>query len=249
MTALTIVHLYPRELGINGDVGNVTALVERARWRGIPVAVHAHHPGRVPLPDADIIHIGSGPISGQRAVYADLQRIAPALRDAVASGVPLLAIAGGWQLLGRELVEPNGDRLVGAGVFPTRAVLSARRTVGEILVRTGGGMLAGFENHSAVTTLDDGAAPLGRVVAGGGNTPGAPAETRAEGVRLGSSIGTHLHGSFLPMNPSIADELLREALRRRGGSQAWQDPDALLEVDRYAAATRAAIASRLRVRG
>ncbi|HEY5222913.1 MAG TPA: cobyric acid synthase [Microbacteriaceae bacterium] len=251
--SLSIVNLYPNELGINGDVGNVTALVARAQWRGIAVTVHNHHVGAELPEQIDLLHIGSGPLSGQRAVHGDALHNAAALRDAVGAGVPLLAIAGGWQLLGRELTAPDGERMPGAGVFPSRAVLSSRRTVGEILVRTEGGVLAGFENHAALTSLEDGAAPLGSVIAGGGNTAQAPLEHRVEGIRVGSAIGTQLHGPILPMNPSLADELLSAALLRRGEGAVWSDAlsrpsDAVREVDEYAAAARAAIAGRLRAR-
>ncbi len=236
MSTLRILHLYPRELGINGDVGNVTALVERARWRGIEADVVRHEPDSA-LPDAvDIVHIGSGPLSGQRAVWADVQRIAPALRDWRDAGVPILAVAGGWQLLGTELVTADGERLPAAGVFPTRATLGAARHVGEIVVRTGEGMLAGFENHSAVTVLEGGE-PLGDVVSGTGN------DGVHEGVLVGAAIGTHLHGPVLPMNPALADRILSTAL----GDELVTEPRAAA-VDRYAANARRAIADRLGVR-
>jgi CobQ-like glutamine amidotransferase family enzyme len=250
MRPLQILHLYPRELGINGDVGNVTALAQRARWRSIDVEVKRHDPGDELPSEIDLIHIGSGPLSGQRAVYSDLRRITPLLLDARDSGTPILAIAGGWQLLGRSLVTPEGEELTGAGVFATTAVLSARRTVGEIVVRRDGGIIAGFENHSSTITLDAGATPLGRVLGGGGNTSEAPADERMEGVRSGDSIGTNLHGPLLPMNPQLADELLASALRRRGDTSALDDPtrsEGIRTVDDYAARARAALAARIGV--
>jgi len=248
MSALTIVHLYPRELGINGDAGNVTALQTRARWRGIPVTVHHHHPGGE-LPDQiDLIHIGSGPVAGQRAVHSDVLRIAQTLTDAASAGVPVLAIAGGWQLLSRGVQLPDGEQLVGAGVFPSRTVLDRNRAVGEIVARAQDTVLAGFENHSGTTTLEDGAEPLARVLSGVGNTQAATGEQRVEGIRIGASIGTHLHGPFLPMNPAIADQLLRSALRHGDAQAAWPESDAITRVDAHAAKAREAIAKRLGVR-
>ncbi|WP_271178888.1 type 1 glutamine amidotransferase [Leifsonia poae] len=245
MTALRILHLYPRELGINGDVGNVTALVERARWRGIETEVVTHEAG-VRLPDdIDIVHIGSGPLSSQRVVLEDVQRIAPALRAWRDGGVPVLAIAGGWQLLGSELVTSDGERLAGAGVFPTRATLGAERHVGEIVVRTSEGTLAGFENHSATTVLE-GAEPLGTVISGFGNE--ASSSERYEGVRIAAAIGTHLHGPVLPMNPSLADRMLGSALALRGTSEPLATTSELEHVDRFAANARRAIADRLGVK-
>ncbi|AAT88888.1 cobyric acid synthase [Leifsonia xyli subsp. xyli] len=234
MSLLRILHLYPRELGINGDAGNVHALAERARWRGVDAEVVGHAPGGELPGSVDLIHIGSGPLSSQRAVHEDVLRIAPRLRQWRDAGVPILAIAGGWQLLGRELVTPDGEVLAGAEVFPTRAVLSSQRHVAEVLVRTNAsGTLAGFENHSAATTLEGGE-PLGGIVGCVGNGDGA------EGVVFGAAMGTHLHGPVLPMNPVLADRMLATALH------AELPPVAETErVDRYAANARRAIADRL----
>jgi len=236
VSVLRILHLYPRELGINGDAGNVLALAERARWRGIEAEVVSHAPGGELPASADIVHIGSGPLSAQRAVHADVLGIADRLRDWRDAGVPILAIAGGWQLLGRELVTPEGETLAGAGVFPSRAVLGAARHVGEIVVRsTELGSLAGFENHSARTELEGGE-PLGRVLSGTGN------DGASEGVTVGASIGTHLHGPMLPMNPVLADRLLATALRAELPAVPQTE-----RVDRYATNARRAIAERLGV--
>jgi CobQ-like glutamine amidotransferase family enzyme len=236
VSVLRILHLYPRELGINGDAGNVLALAERARWRGVEAEVVTHAVGDELPASVDLIHIGSGPLSSQRVVHADVLRIAPQLRQWRDAGVPILAIAGGWQLLGRELVTPEGETLGGAEVFPTRSVLGTERHVAEVVVRTREtGTLAGFENHSAVTTLEGGE-PLGQVVSGFGNGDGS------EGVVLGASIGTHLHGPVLPMNPVLADRMLATALR------AELPPVTQTErVDRYATNARRAIADRLSV--
>jgi CobQ-like glutamine amidotransferase family enzyme len=236
VSVLRILHLYPRELGINGDAGNVLALAERARWRGVEAEIVTHAPGGELPASVDIVHIGSGPLSAQRAVHDDIQRIAGRLRDWRDAGIPILAIAGGWQLLGEELVTPEGETLAGAGVFPSRALLGTERHVGEIVVRTTEtGTLAGFENHSARTELHGGE-PIGRVLSGTGN------DGATEGVVLGAAIGTHLHGPVLPMNPVLADRMLATALR------AELPPVSQTErVDRYATNARRAIADRLGV--
>jgi CobQ-like glutamine amidotransferase family enzyme len=245
---IRVVHLYPRELGINGDAGNVAALVRRAGWRGARVEVLNHSPGD-PLPEsADLVHIGSGPVSGQRAVYSDVVRIGPWLRAQAGDGVPFLAIAAGWQLLGTGVTTEEGEALVGAGVFPSSATLSRHRTVGEIAVRAEGVTLAGFENHSATTRLTDGARPLGTVLAGTGNDPEAQSGERVEGVRDGALIGTALHGAFLPLNPVMADELLTIAAARTGVELEAVADDALGVADGYADEARATILSRLGVR-
>ncbi len=244
MTApLRILHLYPRELGINGDAGNVTALVKRAQWRGRETTVHRHNVGDGLVTAVDIVHVGSGPLSSQRIVHADLLRIAAALRDLAASGVPILAVAGGWQLLGHLLVTADGETLAGAGVFPSRATLGSERHVGEIVLESADGTLAGFENHSATTVLDEGATALGTVVGGFGNDPDAKG-VRVEGVRVGESFGTHLHGPVLPMNPVLADRLLAAALAVRGEELPQPIARELASADGFAANARRAIAQR-----
>lgn len=238
MTAeLVFVHLYPRELGINGDVGNVLALRKRAEWRGLKVRVVDHGPGDELPATAHLVHIGSGPASARAGVEADVQRIAPALRSWADAGVPFLAIASGWQLLGRELVEPDGRRIAGAGVFPSTATLGERRFVGEVSGSSELGTVAGFENHSAVTILDEGVAPLVRLEGGHG-------ETRTDGVVAGELIGTNLHGAFLPMNPHWADRLLDAALRLARVQPADAD-SRMFEVDAEARRSREAIRRRL----
>lgn len=223
--SIVVLHLYPRELGINGDVGNVMALAKRAQWRGMPLTVIDHEIGAA-LPDTvHLIHIGSGPVSAQELVHDDLLRIAPTLRAWALEGVPVLAIAGGWQLLGRSLVLDDGRRLEGAAVFPTDAVLTASRQVDEVFTLEA----AGFENHAATTTLSGGTS-----FAGG------------RGIRVGDSIATVLHGPFLPMNPTFADSLLAVAAQRAGVTMG-PDDERIARADEYAAKSREAIRRRLRL--
>ncbi|MDO7882089.1 type 1 glutamine amidotransferase [Salinibacterium soli] len=218
---ITILHLYPRELGINGDVGNVLALRRRAQWRGAEVRVVDHEVG-APLPEvAHLVHIGSGPLSAQQLVLDDLAAIAPTLRSWAADGVPFLAVAGGWQLLGRSLVLTDGTVLPGAEVLPSDATLTDRRIVREVWSDD----VAGFENHGARTTVD-----------------GRPVEWPV--ARFGSSIATTLHGPFLPMNPTFADELLTVAADR-AGVELGAAGESIALVDDYAARSRRAIKGRL----
>ncbi len=158
----------------------------------------------------------------------------------------MLAVCGGYQLLGRSYRDLAGQELPGAGVFPLVTVAGERRMIGDVLLecdldpgerRT----VAGFENHAGRTILDEGAAPLGRVVAGFGND----GESGYEGCRVGSAIGTYLHGPLLPRNPWLADWLLARAAEHRTGTrpvfEALQDE---LEQDAHAVS-----AGRARARG
>ncbi|WP_411699805.1 type 1 glutamine amidotransferase [Conyzicola sp.] len=244
--SLTILSLYPRQLGINGDSGNVLALRVRAEACGIDVTVVEHNVGDTLPDDVDLVHIGSGPRTAQLAVQADLALITPRLAAWKNAGVPVVAIAGGWQLLGSSIVDETGERIPAAALFPTTSTLVAQRAVGEIVVSTEWGTVAGFENHGAITTLDAGASPFGTVTAGFGNAGAASsAGLGIEGVVDGASIGTHLHGPLLPMNPAIADRLLRAALEHRGLDGALESSERLAAIDLAASNSRAAIAKRL----
>lgn len=218
---IRVLHLYPRELGINGDVGNVLALRRRAEWYGVDLEVVDHEVGADVPADAHLVHIGSGPVSGQRLVVDDLQRIAPTLRSWAEAGVPALAIAGGWQLLGDSLTLESGEVLPGARVLPTSATLTGHRIVGEVWIDD----VAGFENHAAVTTTRTGERAAWPV------------------ARFGVSIATTLHGPFLPMNPRFADELLATAAALAGVSLGAPSPR-LAEVDAAAERSRDAIRRR-----
>jgi len=218
VTALRILHLYPRELGINGDAGNVATLVQRLEWRGIDSEVLTRGIGDSMPKSVDLVHIGTGQAAAQRTVHPDLMTISTALRDFAAANVPIVAITAGWQLLGRELELADGTVLEGVGVFPSRARLVNDRVIGEITGHAlDGELVAGFENHGAVTTVPDGALSVMTVSKGFGNScRDAVTGPRREGIRDGVNIGTNLHGPFLPMNPRFADELLTAALARTG---------------------------------
>lgn len=244
MSGIVLLHLYPRELGINGDVGNVTALARRAQWRGMPLRVVDHDVGSTLPPAVHLVHIGSGPVSAQQLVRADLATIAPQLRSWAAAGIPFLAIAGGWQLLGRSVTALDGTMHEGVGVFPSSALLTDRRAADEVAATDD---IAGFENHGAVTTLLDGAQPLTTTLYGHGNAAGTgPDRGAPEGVIAGPSIGTNLHGPFLPMNPAFAD-LLLDAAAVLAEVPFGADRGRCAEVDEYAARSRAAIRGRVGV--
>ncbi len=239
MTGLTILHLYPHELGINGDRGNVTVLARRAGWRGVEANVVGHSPGSGDLPDADVVVVGSGPLSAMRSVHADLLQHASRLRDLVSGGAALLAVSGGMHLLGTEIELEDGSVLEGAGVLPVRTVLSAKRSVGDLVVETAAGTIVGYENHGSLVTLQGGAKPLGTVRSGFGNGGSGG----GEGVRVGSAVGTHLGGPVLALNPALADELLTAALARRGGALGATADESLGRIDEWARLARETVAA------
>lgn len=236
MTApFVIAHLYPRDMSIYGDLGNVITLRRRLEWRGHPVEVRPVEVGAAFDPTAaDIIFGGGGQDSGQLAVGADLQARGEALRAAAAAGVPMLLVCGLYQLFGHAFVTEDGRRIPGIGVFDAITHASAARLIGNVVLSSGFGQLVGFENHSGRTLLGPDQAPLGRVVTGGGND----GVSGAEGAVAHAAVGTYLHGPVLPNNPRLADHLIGVAMRRRGRDPVLAPLDDGLETVAAAVAAR-----------
>ena len=232
---LTLLHLYPDEMSIYGDHGNVLALVRRAQWRGIDVSVREVGLGdRVDVTDADLIVGGGGQDRGQLTVADDLLRHGDALRRAADDGVVMLAVCGTFQLFGRGFVTANGDEMEGIGIFDAETVGSDERLTGGVVVDVPGlGTIVGYENHSGLTTLGPDQRPLGTVLVGAGND----GRSGVEGAVRDHVYGTYLHGPVLPRNPGFADALLQAALARRDGDTVTLEPlDDRLEHDAAAVA-------------
>lgn len=212
---LRIYHLYPAEMNIYGDWGNILALQQRLRWRGYeaeyrPVRLGEQHD----FTQADIVFGGGGQDKGQIAVADDLQDRLDNLHKAVADGVVMLAVCGIYQLFGRQFITSDGAELPGTAIFAAETTGSSDRLIGNVIIQTEWGELVGFENHSGKTKLDPGQSVLGRVVKGYGNN----GEDGFEGAKIDNVFGTYLHGPLLPKNPQFTDELLRRALMNRGES-------------------------------
>jgi lipid II isoglutaminyl synthase (glutamine-hydrolysing) len=219
-------HLYPDYLNIYADRGNIAVLARRAAWRGHELEVRSLSVGDEVRPgEHDLLYVGGGQDREQALVAEDLATKASGVLEAVAGGAAVLAVCGGYQLLGRSYRDLHGADLPGIGLFPLETVAGTTRMIGDVLLecelesgerRT----LAGFENHAGRTLLDSGAEPLGRVVAGFGND----GESGREGCRVGRAVGTYLHGPLLPRNPWFADWLLAQALARRLGEPPELEP-------------------------
>jgi CobQ-like glutamine amidotransferase family enzyme len=223
---ISVGHLFPDYLNIYADRGNMAVLARRAEWRGHEVDVESLGAGDELRPGRhDLYYIGGGQDREQELIAPALAAHGAALREAVAGGAALLAVCGGYQLLGRFYRDQSGDELPGVGLFPLHTVAGDRRMIGDVLLECElvpgeRGLLAGFENHAGRTYLDDGAEPLGRVLAGFGND----GESGFEGCRAGRAVGTYLHGPLLPRNPWLADWLLVQALAHRTGEPLALEP-------------------------
>jgi CobQ-like glutamine amidotransferase family enzyme len=245
---ISIGHLYPDYLNIYADRGNIAVLASRAARRGIDFEVTAIGLEELPEPGAyDLFYVGGGQDREQALIAPDLAAKGPALREAVERGAAVLAVCGGYQLLGRFYRDRYGSELPGAGMFPLHTIAGDRRMIGDVLIECdlGSGSVksvAGFENHAGRTILDDGATPLGRVIAGFGND----GRSGFEGCRVGRALGTYLHGPLLPRNPRLADWLIAQALGHRTGGE---PPELEPLDDSLEAQAHAVSAARARARG
>jgi len=213
---LVLGHLYPELLNLYGDRGNVTAIVRRCQWRGLPVVLRQVHLGEwADFRQFDLLFIGGGSDREMAACSADFLRRAENLGKAVEGGLVVLAVCGGYQLLGHYYQTAGGKTVTGLGILDFYTVAGNRRLVGNAAadVRLGGVRvrLAGFENHLGRTYLGR-VEPLGKVVFGHGNN----GLDGTEGARYKNVFCTYLHGPVLPKNPAFSDHLIELAAGRKG---------------------------------
>lgn len=215
--ALTLVHLYPREMSIYGDLGNTRALQVRLQRHGYEVEVVGHAPGEQLREDADLVVGGGGQDSGQARVEDDLARNGDTLRHLAKDGVPMLVVCGMYQLFGRDFTTVAGQRMPGLGILDVTTTGGAERMIGPVVIENCFGQMVGYENHSGRTLRGGAQDPLGTVLFGHGND----GRDKTEGAVRDAVYGTYLHGPVLPANPALTDTLIRFAVDRRveGGFQ------------------------------
>ncbi len=216
----TVGWLYPDLMNIYGDRGNILTLLRRAEWHGFEAGVVElqRGPAGEQMRDVDVFFFGGGQDREQALIYDDLREHKQEhLKAAVENGAQVLAVCGGYQLLGHYYQTADGERFDGIGLLDVTTKAGKKRFIGDVVVQASEalhlapGTLVGFENHSGRTYLGPDARPLGKVLQGHGNN-GAD---RTEGAVQGGMIGTYLHGSLLPKNPHLADHLIANAIRRR----------------------------------
>jgi lipid II isoglutaminyl synthase (glutamine-hydrolysing) len=237
---LRVCALYPDLMNIYADRGNLLMLERRCGWRGIGFSVTASGLGDELDPDAaDLYYIGGGQDRDQELCARDLAEVKRrALHAVAARGGVILAVCGGYQLLGHSY-QLGEEKLPGVGLVDLRTVRGdGDRLIGnaaiEIELEPGERrVLAGFENHGGRTYLGAGTSPLGRVLRGHGNN----GEDGFEGVRERNVIGTYLHGPLLPKNAWFADWLIATAV---GLAAPLAPLDDELEAEAHADARRAA---------
>lgn len=215
---LVIAHMFPDLLNLYGDGGNVRVLEQRCRWRGIPVEVRrVEHGQAIDLSDVDLVFLGGGPDREQRLASSQLMRMRDDIARFVEEGGALLAICGGYQILGKTWLLGD-EEVEGLGILDIethRPGTSADRLIGNVVLDSpvASRPVVGYENHAGRTYLASDVKAFGSVASSAGK--GNNGEDKADGVLHRNVVATYLHGPLLPKNPEVADCLVRAALERR----------------------------------
>lgn len=225
---IRIGHLYPDMLNLYGDRGNIIALTKRLEARNIEVQTEAITMGKsFNADDFDILFIGGGQDFEQDVLLDDLKKGKDVeINKAIHNGTAMLAICGGYQMLGKYYKTYDGKMLEYMGALDFYTEGKEERMIGNYAFKTKEGIeVVGFENHSGRTYLGEGVEPLGRMIKGYGNN----GEDGTEGVRFMNTFGTYSHGPVLPKNPQLADLLISKAVENKYGDQKLIELDDALE--------------------
>ena len=213
---ITIGHLYPDLLNLYGDRGNIQCMRKRLEWRGFEAEVREFQlDDRIDFAALDIVLLGGGSDREQMLVCSQLKKIQKDFQSYVEDGGSVLAVCGGYQLLGHYYDTEEG-RIEGLSLVDLYTKQGSPRLISNIVIENEHFPypIVGFENHGGRTYINENR-PLGKVIFGFGNN----GEDQQEGVLYRNVIGTYLHGPLLPKNPHLCDYLLKNALERKYGSQ------------------------------
>lgn len=211
---LTIGHLYPDLLNLYGDRGNIQCLMKRCLWRGIEAETIAFElDDNIDFSNLDIVLLGGGSDREQMLVCEKLKEIQKDFKEYVEQGGVVIAICGGYQLLGNYYKTEEGI-IEGLSLVDMYTEQGENRLIDNIVLQSElfDMPIVGFENHGGRTFIGENK-PLGKVLYGSGND----GKSGYEGVVYKNVIGTYLHGPLLPKNPQLADELILRALRKKYG--------------------------------
>ena len=218
---ITIGHLYPDLLNLYGDRGNIACMEKRCHWRGIGAETIEFNTGdTIDFSKLDIVLLGGGSDREQAIVCKNLLEIQSQFKEYVEDGGVVIAVCGGYQLLGKYY-KTTDAMIEGLDLVDIYTEQGEGRLIDNIVLQSelADMPVVGFENHGGRTYLN-GNRPFGKVLYGAGND----GESGYEGVIYKNVIGTYLHGPLLPKNPQICDHLLTKALERKYGEKITLSP-------------------------
>lgn len=221
MMKVTIGHLYPDLLNLYGDRGNIQCLVKRCQWRGIEAEVKTFElDDKISFDGLDIVLLGGGSDREQMLVCEKLRQIRGEFKGYVEDNGVVIAICGGYQLLG-EYYKTEKGIIPGLELVDMCTEQGEGRLISNIVLKSElfDMPVVGFENHGGRTDIR-GNKPLGKVLYGEGNN----GQSKEEGIVYKNVIGTYLHGPLLPKNPQLADWLISRALERKYGEKVELTP-------------------------
>lgn len=212
MKTINIVHLYPKEMNIYGDNGNLLVLSKRLNWRGIQTSISKVGVGDKIPTEAGIIIGGGGQDAGQQIIAQDLQKKASDIASMAKNGVPMLMICGMYQMFGHYFKTQTNEVIKGIGLLDIETIAEPGRLIGNVTVESKWGQLVGYENHSGRTYLKKSVKPIGTTNNGQGNN----GKDNSEGAYENNVFGSYLHGPILSKAPTFTDYLIELCLDYRG---------------------------------
>ena len=244
--SVRFLHLFPSQLGLNGETGNLDCLVQRLKWVGIDSSVKIYDGSGSMETDFDAVFIGSGTLAGALEALEMIEGHETKLREFAARGIPFLALGLGWEILGESIELMDGRTVAGVGIFPSRSVRVSERASAESYgFDNNGELTTGYANHSAEIELLNDAKALVSLKAGFGNSSRQSAKQRSdEGVLEGNLMAARLNGPLLPLNPHLADAFLKLVAAERGFSYQQISQEAKI-ADAYAEKARIELKGRL----
>lgn len=226
---LKIAHLYPDLLNLYGDIGNITTIKKRCEWRGLETQVDSIYGNeKINFTGYDLVFLGGGSDREQLLVRDKLMSMKKELSSYVDAGGVLVAVCGGYQLLG-SYYKLEKETIQGLEILNIQTEVGKTRLISDVVLESEEfGTIVGFENHGGRTYIND-HTPLGKVLYGNGNN----GTDGYEGVMYKNVIATYLHGSLLPKNPVLSDHIIKKMLEQRGLSTDLAPLDDSIELDAH----------------
>jgi len=243
---IKFLHLFPAQLGLNGETGNLSCLVQRLRWAGVDSEIESFD-GRGDLSTSpDAVFIGSGTLAGAIEALEAIRPHSANLRKLAKDGVPFLALGLGWEILGSSITLTDGQVLEGVGIFPSKSVRTSERASAECFgFDEFGNLTTGYANHSSELELLEGSSPLVELREGFGNSSRHNAQkVSGEGLVFENLMAARLNGPLLPLNPHLADRFL-ETVTQRTKVSYQQRSEFAKEADEFAMKAREELRLRL----